>query len=33
MIHNIKNEFKLILNEVDWMDSESKKKALDKVFH
>lgn len=32
MIANIQKEFKLILNEVDWMDSASKKKALEKVF-
>lgn len=32
MIANIQKEFKLILNEVDWMDSASKNKALEKVF-
>lgn len=32
MIANIQKEFKLILNEVDWMDLASKKKALEKVF-
>jgi membrane metallo-endopeptidase-like protein 1 len=31
MINNIKNEFKLIVNEIKWMDEESKRKVLIKV--
>ena len=31
MANNLLNEFKLILNESDWMDTESKKVALEKV--
>ncbi len=31
MIENIKNEFKIILAQSEWMDDESKEKALDKV--
>ena len=32
MIMNIRNELKIILESVDWMDSESRTKALEKVF-
>lgn len=31
MIDNLLNEFEIILKESDWMDDESKKKALEKV--
>jgi hypothetical protein len=31
MIENIRNEFKLILNENTWMDEESKDAAREKV--
>lgn len=31
MVDNILNEFKLILKNVDWMDSESKEKAMEKA--
>ena len=31
MTNNILKEFKSILNEIDWMDTQSKKAALDKV--
>jgi hypothetical protein len=32
MIINIQNELKVILKEVDWMDDESRAKALEKVI-
>ncbi len=32
MILNIQKEFKLMLSEIEWMDEESKAKALDKVI-
>lgn len=32
MILNIQNEFKQMINELDWMDSKSKQMAIDKVF-
>lgn len=32
MIKNIQNEFMNILKGIDWMDNESKKNALEKVF-
>lgn len=31
MIENIKNEFKIMLNEYDWMDPVSKRAAAEKV--
>jgi predicted metalloendopeptidase len=31
MIINIQNELKTILKQVDWMDMESRSKALEKV--
>jgi predicted metalloendopeptidase len=31
MIENLISEFKVILQESDWMDPESKQKALEKV--
>ena len=31
MIENIRNEFKLMLNELDWMDAKSKKAANEKA--
>ena len=31
MIMNIQNELKTILKQVDWMDIESRSKALEKV--
>jgi predicted metalloendopeptidase len=31
MIENIMNEFRNILNSTEWMDSESKKAAIDKL--
>ncbi len=31
MVANIQNEFKKILNEVDWMDKKSKENALEKA--
>ena len=31
MIENIRKEFKQILNEIDWMDNESKVKAQEKA--
>lgn len=31
MIENIKNEFKVMLTEYDWMDPNSKKSAAEKV--
>ena len=31
MIENIRSEFKVIVNELDWMDAESKKAAQDKA--
>lgn len=31
MIQNIRDEFKIILNQVDWMDAVSKKAAEEKV--
>ncbi len=31
MIEHLINEFKVILSESDWMDPESKQKALEKV--
>lgn len=33
MINNIIDEFRQILNQSDWIDSESKKVALGKVTH
>jgi hypothetical protein len=32
MIENIRAEFKVILNNLDWMDEPSKKAAQEKVF-
>lgn len=32
MIENIKNEFKIMLTEYDWMDAKSKQAAAEKVF-
>lgn len=32
MILNIQREFKVMLHEYDWMDSESRKAAIEKVF-
>jgi hypothetical protein len=31
MISNIRNELVKIISEIDWMDNESKKEAIDKV--
>jgi hypothetical protein len=32
MVNNLKEEFKIMLNEYDWMDSISKQAALEKVM-
>lgn len=31
MVNNLKEEFKIMLNEYDWMDPISKQSALEKV--
>ena len=33
MVFNIQNEFKNLILEQDWMETESKNQALEKVIH